>query len=46
MKTRINVPEEYSDIVEKLGAKFDKKDNVIDLILGSLTEASTDGNWQ
>ena len=29
-----------------LGAKFDKKDNVIDLILGSLTEASTDGNWQ
>lgn len=29
-----------------LGAKFNKKENVIDLILGSLTEASTDGNWQ
>lgn len=29
-----------------LGANYDYKDNVIDLILGSLTEASTNGNWQ
>jgi len=29
-----------------LGPKFDYKDNVIDVILGSLTEASTEGNWQ
>ncbi|MBO7624045.1 MAG: hypothetical protein J6S82_01915 [Bacteroidales bacterium] len=29
-----------------LGPEFNYKDNVIDLILGSLTEASTNGNWQ
>ena len=29
-----------------LGPDFNYKDNVIDLILGSLTEASTNGNWQ
>ncbi len=29
-----------------LGPNYDYKDNVIDLILGSLTEASTNGNWQ
>jgi len=29
-----------------LGSHFDFKDNVKDLILGSMTEASTDGNWQ
>lgn len=37
----------YNDLQNQfLGPKFDFKDNVIDLILGSLTEASTDGNWQ
>ncbi|MBO4774153.1 MAG: hypothetical protein J5516_05205 [Bacteroidales bacterium] len=29
-----------------LGPDYNYKDNVIDLILGSLTEASTNGNWQ
>ena len=29
-----------------LGPKFDFRDNIKDVILGSLTEASTDGNWQ
>jgi len=29
-----------------LGSNFNFRDNVKDLILGSLTEASTDGNWQ
>ena len=29
-----------------LGPDYNFKDNVIDLILGSLTEASTNGNWQ
>lgn len=29
-----------------LGPNFDYKENVIDIILGSLTEASTNGNWQ
>jgi hypothetical protein len=29
-----------------LGPRFDFKDNVKDLILGSMKEASTDGNWQ
>jgi len=29
-----------------LGPNFDFKDNVKDLVLGSLLEASTDGNWQ
>jgi hypothetical protein len=29
-----------------LGPKFDYRDNIKDLVLGSLTEASTDGNWQ
>jgi hypothetical protein len=29
-----------------LGPKFDFRDNIKDLILGSLYEASTDGNWQ
>lgn len=37
----------YSNLQDQfLGPKFDYKDNVIDLILGSLSEASTDGNWQ
>ena len=29
-----------------LGPKFDYRENIKDLILGSLVEASTDGNWQ
>ena len=29
-----------------LGPNFDYKENINDLILGSLTEASTNGNWQ
>jgi len=29
-----------------LGPDYNYKDNVIDLVLGSLTEASTNGNWQ
>ena len=29
-----------------LGPNFDYRDNVIDLVLGSLTEPSTDGNWE
>lgn len=29
-----------------LGPNFDYRENIKDLILGSLTEASTDGNWQ
>jgi len=37
----------FNDLQDQfLGPKFDYKDNVIDLILGSLTEATTDGNWQ
>jgi hypothetical protein len=37
----------YSDLQDQfLGPNYDYKENVIDLILGSLTEASTDGNWQ
>ena len=37
----------YNDLQDQfLGPNFDYKDNVIDIILGSLTEASTDGNWQ
>jgi hypothetical protein len=31
---------------EFLGPNFDFKDNVKDIILGSLTEPSTDGNWE
>ncbi len=37
----------YSGLQEQyLGANFDYRDNVIDLVLGSLTEPSTDGNWE
>ncbi len=37
----------YSDLQSQfLGPNYDFKENVIDLILGSLTEASNDGNWQ
>ena len=37
----------YSGLQEQfLGANFDYRDNVKDVILGSLTEPSTDGNWE
>jgi len=37
----------FSGLQEQfLGPKFDFRDNIKDLILGSLNEASTDGNWQ
>lgn len=37
----------YSGLQEEfLGPNFDFKDNIKDIILGSLTEPSTDGNWE
>ena len=37
----------YSNMQKQfLGPNYSYKDNVIDLILGSMTEASTNGNWQ
>lgn len=37
----------YGGLQEQyLGSNFDYRDNVIDLVLGSLTEPSTDGNWE
>ena len=37
----------YSGLQEQfLGPNFDFKENVKDIVLGSLTEPSTDGNWE
>jgi hypothetical protein len=37
----------YSGLQEQfLGPNFDYRDNVIDIVLGSLSEPSTDGNWE
>ncbi|MBO4580741.1 MAG: hypothetical protein J5701_00445 [Bacteroidales bacterium] len=37
----------YSGLQEQfLGPNFDYKENIKDIILGSLTEPSTDGNWE
>lgn len=37
----------YSGLREQfLGPNFDYRDNVTDIILGSLTEPTTDGNWE
>ena len=37
----------YSGLQKQfLGANFDYRENVKDIILGSLTEPSTDGNWE
>ncbi len=37
----------YSGLQEQfLGPNYDYRENVTDLILGSLTEPSTDGNWE
>jgi hypothetical protein len=37
----------YNNLQDQfLGPNYDYKDYVTDVILGSMTEASTDGNWQ